>query len=138
MAEQAQHAAHVSGSRPRPAARRQAARPEPVNEVRLLGRVSAEPEVREMPSGDELVTWRLVVDRGPTRRAVPAGTRVPTVDTLDCVAWSAAVRRTARGLAAGDVVEVSGALRKRFWRTGAGASSRTEVEVARVRRVARA
>jgi single-strand DNA-binding protein len=138
MAEQAQHAARASGSRARPAARRQAPRPEPVNEVRLLGRVSAEPEVREMPSGDELVTWRLVVGRGLTRRAAPAGTRVVTVDTLDCVAWSAPVRRTARGLAAGDVVEVSGALRKRFWRTGAGASSRTEVEVARVRRLARA
>jgi single-strand DNA-binding protein len=72
------------------------------------------------------------------RRPAPGGVRAPTVDTLDCAAWSAGVRRTARGLHAGDVVEVTGALRKRFWRTGSGPSSRTEVEVRRVRRLSRA
>lgn len=138
MAEQTQRAATAAGRRRVSAPEGHGARPEPVNEVRLVGRVSAEPEVREMPSGDLLVTWRLIVDRRPPRRTAPAGTRAPTVDTLDCAAWSAAVRRTARGLAAGDVVEVSGALRKRFWRAGAGASSRTEVEVGAVRRLARA
>ena len=107
------------------------------NEVRLVGRVSGRPEERELPSGDSLVAWRVVVDRPATGRRPPAGVRSPTVDTLDCVAWSAGLRRTARGLRDGDVVEVSGALRRRFWRTGAGAVSRTEVEADRVRRVSR-
>ena len=35
------------------------------NDVALRGRVSAEPETRELPSGDTLVTLRLVVDRPP-------------------------------------------------------------------------
>ena len=108
------------------------------NEVHLVGRVSGTPEERELPSGDRLVLWRVVVDRGPSRRPVPAGVRVISVDTLDCVAWAGAVRRTARSLRPGDVVAVTGALRRRFFRAGAGASSRTEVEVEAVRRLVRA
>jgi single-strand DNA-binding protein len=38
----------------------------------------------------------------------------------------------------GDIVEVRGSLRRRFWRAGPGAVSRTEVEVVRLRRVAAA
>jgi single-strand DNA-binding protein len=107
------------------------------NQVRLVGRVSGVPEERELPSGDALVSWRVVVDRPPPRRPPAAGTRPPTIDTLDCVAWSGPVRRTARGLADGDVVSVEGALRRRFWRAGAGAASRCEVEVAALRRLSR-
>jgi single-strand DNA-binding protein len=92
--------------------------------------------VRELPSGDVLVTWRVVVGRPPGRRP-PEGVRPTTVDTLDCVAWTASARRAAAALAVDDVVEVSGALRRRFWRAGAGAASRCEVEVTTVRRVNR-
>lgn len=108
----------------------------PRNEVLLVGRVPAAPELRELPSGDRLVIWRLVVGRGPGRRP-PEGVRPTTVDTLDCVAWTASARRTAVTLQPDDVVEVRGALRRRFWRAGAAAASRCEVEVATVRRVSR-
>ncbi len=47
------------------------------------------------------------------------------------------MRRTARGLADGDVVAVEGALRRRFWRAGPVANSRTEVEVEVVRRLSK-
>jgi single-strand DNA-binding protein len=107
------------------------------NEVLLVGRVSGEPAERELPSGDLLVTWRVVVDRPVPRRPPPEGVRLATVDTLDCVAWGSGVRRTARTLADGDVVAVEGALRRRFWRAGAGAASKTEVEVLALRRVGR-
>ena len=106
------------------------------NEVLLVGRVPAAPEERELPSGDVLVTWRLVVAR-PAGRRPPEGVRATTVDTLDCVAWTASTRRAASALAVDDVVEVSGALRRRFWRAGAGAASRCEVEVSTVKRVSR-
>jgi single-strand DNA-binding protein len=108
----------------------------PRNEVLLVGRVPAAPEERELPSGDVLVTWRVVVGRPPGRRP-PEGVRATTVDTLDCVAWTASARRAASALVPDDVVEVSGALRRRFWRAGAGAASRCEVEVSTVRRVRR-
>ncbi|MCW2616641.1 MAG: hypothetical protein JWN08_3635 [Frankiales bacterium] len=107
------------------------------NEVLLVGRVSGLPEERELPSGDGLVAWRLVVARPPGGRKPPDGVRPTTGDTLDCVAWTAGLRRTARGLSDGDVVEVTGALRRRFWRGGAGASSRCEVEAVAVRRLSR-
>ena len=106
------------------------------NEVVLVGRLADPAEERELPSGDALVTWRLVVARAPGRRP-PEGVRAPTVDTLDCVAWPAGLRRTAKGLQEGDVVEVEGALRRRFWRAGAGTASRYEVEATAVRRLTR-
>jgi len=108
------------------------------NEVVLVGRVADGPEERTLPSGDILLIWRLVVDRPRPGRTAPEGVRVPTVDTLDCVAWATNVRRSAAGFRAGDVVTVEGALRRRFWRAGAGAVSRCEIEVLRVKRLQRA
>ncbi len=110
----------------------------PVNELRLVGRLGAPAEVKELPSGDELVTWRLVVDRPRGTRRLPEGARPATVDTLDCVGWSAAIKRSSQSWTAGDVLEVQGALRRRFYRAGAGVASRYEVEATVVRRVARA
>jgi single-strand DNA-binding protein len=106
-----------------------------VNEVHLVGRLAVEPVRRQLPSGDPLVSFRLVVERGPGGRGSRSGTsRSPTVDTLDCAAWRRDVQRVLARAAAGDVLEVHGALRRRFWRAGGGPVSRSEVEVVRVRR----
>ena len=105
------------------------------NEVTLAGRLAATADERTLPSGDPLVTFRVVVPRPPARRATRE--RAPTIDTIDCVAWAAGVRRAALGWDPGDVVEVSGALRRRFWRGNGVAVSRTEVEVHKARRLAR-
>jgi single-strand DNA-binding protein len=107
------------------------------NEVLLVGRLAAPAEERELPSGDVLSSFRVVVDRPPARRPAP-GTRPPTVDALECVVWTAALRKAAAGWGPGDVLEVQGSLRRRFWRAPTGASSRYEVEVVRAKRVARA
>jgi len=109
----------------------------PRNEVLLVGRVSGEPQERSLPSGDLLVGWRVVIDRPVPRRPPPEGVRVPTLDTIDCQARAAGVRRSALTLRPGDVVEVTGALRRRFYRSGAVTLSRCEVEVAGVRRLLR-
>jgi single-strand DNA-binding protein len=107
------------------------------NEVLLVGRLAAVAEERDLPSGDTLSSFRVVVDRPPTRR-VPAGARPVTVDALECVVWTSALRRAAAGWSPGDVLELQGSLRRRFWRAPTGASSRYEVEVVRAKRVARA
>jgi single-strand DNA-binding protein len=107
------------------------------NEVLLLGRLSAQPVERVMPSGDVLVTFRVVVDRPPSRRAAATG-RASTVDALECVVWTAALRRAALSWQPADVLELEGALRRRFWRAQGGATSRYEIEVSRARRVAKA
>jgi single-strand DNA-binding protein len=110
---------------------RKATEPVACNEVRLVGRLAAAAEEKELPSGDVLVTFRLVVGRPPAQRRE----RSPTVDTIDCSAWRAGVRRSVRRWQAGDTIEVSGALRRRFWRGPSGAASRSEVEVATARRL---
>jgi single-strand DNA-binding protein len=113
-----------------------ASAPEALNVVRLRGRLAATPLERELPSGDVIATFRLVVDRVPVRTSgAGAGVRV---DTLDCAVFLAGVRRRVVRWCPGDVVDVQGSLRRRFFRTAAGAASRYEVEVRSADRVARA
>lgn len=110
--------------------------PAAVNEVRLVGRVSAEVEQRELPSGDLLVSVRVVVGRPPAARRREAGDGPRAgVDTIDVACWSARTRASALRLAPGDHVEVQGALRRRFFRAGGAVVSRYEVEAASLRRV---
>ncbi len=92
------------------------------NEVRLIGRVSADPESKTLPSGDVLWQLRIVVPR-----LDPVGKQ--TVDVVDCVAWSGRARRSISRWVAGDEVELTGALRRRFYRAVGRTESRTEVEV---------
>ena len=103
------------------------------NEVTLVGRVSAAPERRDLPSGDQLVTLRVVVDqpaqKGATKKAV---------DVIDVACWTKRTQRTATALKADDGLRVEGALRRRFFVAGGGRASRYEVEAARLVRLSRA
>lgn len=114
------------------------AQPQVRNEVMLGGRLAAAAEERELPSGDRIVTLRVVVPRGPrATRPRPASGQTPrtaAVDTIDVVCWTAVTRRCALRLAAGEQIEVVGALRRRFFGGAAGRQSRYEVEAAVVRR----
>ena len=74
------------------------------NSVILEGRIVGI-EHRAMPSGDEAVTFRVVVER-PARERGPSG-RV-SVDALDCVCWRADVRRRVEACEAGTRVRVEG------------------------------
>ncbi|CAN5185289.1 hypothetical protein BH20ACT5_BH20ACT5_20920 [soil metagenome] len=103
------------------------------NNVDLLGRLSVPAAERTLPSGDTVVSWRVVVQRppDPSRPAL-------AVDTIECVARRPALGRRALAWTAGDTVELHGALRRRFWRGPDGVRSRYEVEVASARRVSKA
>ena len=102
------------------------------NEVVLRGRLSAPAEVRTLPSGDTLVSFRLVVRRPEPR------VRGQSTDTLPCITYDRALQRRVTAWQAGDVVEVEGALQRRFWRTaGGGTASVTEVNCRRGRKVPR-
>ena len=105
------------------------------NLVRLRGKVSTAPEERELPSGTSIVTLRLSVPRETS--PMTEGSR-QTADWVDCAAWGRKARRTVSGWRAGDLVEVEGALRRRFYRGGAGTATRLEVEVLSGRVLARA
>lgn len=103
---------------------------EPINEVRLVGRVSASPQSRTLPSGDVVVLFRLIVSRGRGRR--PAGPRVQareSSDVIECATWNTRLGRQVASLDADEVVEVTGALRRRFSREGARPVSWLSVEL---------
>ncbi len=92
------------------------------NEVFLRGVLAAPATIRVLPSGDELCTFRVTVPR-------PAGGRV-RVDSIDCSTSRSTVRRAALRAQPGDRVEVTGSLRRRFWRSAGGVpASRYEVDV---------
>ena len=90
---------------------------ERVNEVTLVGRVSAAPSERVLPSGDTLWTFRVVVPRPPGRG------RAGRVDALDCAVWGGSARRSVRSWREGDLVRVTGAVRRRFFRPELGHSA---------------
>ena len=88
-----------------------------VNVVVLAGTVATDPIQRKMPSGDEVTELRLSVPE-IGKRLLP----------LPIAAWHATVgARTIAEIAKGDAVLVHGHLVRRFYRSGAGARSLTEV-----------
>ena len=106
---------------------------ESINEVRLVGRLAADPELREMPSGDTVWNLRVNVERAPGR----ARDR-QRVDSLDCAVWEGRIKTQVRTWAEGDLVEVAGALRRRFFKAAGATVSRVDVELTRGRVIRRA
>lgn len=96
-----------------------------VNVVVLAGTVAADPVERRMPSGDEVTEIRLSVPEAG-KRLLP----------LPVAAWHRDVgKRALRGIAKGDDVLVYGTLVRRFYRSGAGARSLTEVVAAGLKKL---
>ncbi len=102
-----------------------------LNSVRLRGRVSAPPEERILPSGDRLVSFRLVVPRSPAARR--RGKQ--PVDVIECVAWTSRLRSRVLRLAPDAEVEVEGELRRRFTRSTGGPVSFVGVDLSGCTRV---
>ena len=102
---------------------------EPCNEVLLRGRVSSAGVEKELPSGDKVVEFRLVVERKLAR------SKKREVDSLDIAAWSSATRRSALTLKVDQWIEVNGAVRRRFWQAPSGLASRWQVEAHQISRI---
>jgi single-strand DNA-binding protein len=95
-----------------------------VNVVLLAGRLSADPEFVEMPSGDTVARLRLQVPE--------AGKRVLP---LPVAAWDRAPRKGCERLAKGDPVMVRGHLVRRFFRGQGGGRSITEVVATEINKI---
>ena len=98
------------------------------NSVLLVGRVTGAGEEVELPSGDILAKFRIVVPREKPETKV-------VVDTIECVAFKPAIQKKIMKLELEDVVEVEGSLRRRFWQGSTGVASKVEVEVAALKHV---
>lgn len=96
-----------------------------LNDLLLRGRVSAPATVKELPSGDKVVEFRLIISRQDR----------DGVDTLDIAAWSGKSRKTAMTLKSDEWIEVSGSVHRRFWQSPAGLASRWQVEAAEISRL---
>ncbi|MEP6623217.1 MAG: single-stranded DNA-binding protein [Acidimicrobiia bacterium] len=87
-----------------------------INLVVVQGPLSGPPEVRTLPSGTSVGTLGVRTHAGERATSVP-------VTVWDPPAWLVE-------LGEGDVVIVLGAVRRRFYRAGAGTGSRVDVESA--------
>ena len=96
-----------------------------LNDLLLRGRVSAPANIKELPSGDKVVEFRIIITR----------TDREGVDTLDIAAWSAKSRRSALSLKAEEWVEISGSIHRRFWQGPTGVASRWQVEAVEISRL---
>jgi single-strand DNA-binding protein len=96
-----------------------------LNDVLLRGRVSAPATMKELPSGDKVVEFRLIVARSEREG----------VDTLDIGAWSASSRKMALALKSDEWVEISGSVHRRFWQSPGGLASRWQIEAASISRI---
>lgn len=96
-----------------------------LNDLVLRGRVSQEAIEKELPSGDKVVEFRLIVTRD----------KRSGVDTLDIGSWSAKARRVALTLKADEWIEVSGSIHRRFWSAPTGLASRWQVEAVEISRI---
>jgi len=96
-----------------------------LNDLLLRGRVSAPAVTKELPSGDKVVEFRLIITREKREG----------VDTLDIAAWSAKSRRLAMNLKADEWIEVSGSVHRRFWKSATGIASRWQVEAVEIARI---
>ncbi len=96
-----------------------------LNDLLLRGRVSAPATSKELPSGDKVVEFRLIITR----------TEREGVDTLDIAAWSAKSRKIALTLEGDEWVEISGSIHRRFWQSPTGVASRWQIEADEILRL---
>ena len=95
-----------------------------VNVVVLAGRLSADPEFAEMPSGDKVARLRLQVPE--------AGKRVLP---LPVAVWDRVPRKGCERLTKGDAVMVRGHLIRRFMRGNGGGRALMEVVASEVKKL---
>lgn len=96
-----------------------------LNDLLLRGRVSAPATSKELPSGDKVVEFRLIITRSEREG----------VDTLDIAAWSAKSRKMALTLEGDEWIEVSGSIHRRFWQSPTGVASRWQIEADEILRL---
>lgn len=109
------------------------------NQIVLEGRLSADPERRALPSGDELVALRVVVRRPDGGRvdSLPVVVGPPPPKGQRKRPGQVGRREVARAgkLGQDDVVRVEGWLQRRFWDAGGARRSRLQVVATSIDRV---
>jgi single-strand DNA-binding protein len=96
-----------------------------LNDVLLRGRISSIAVEKELPSGDKVSEFRIVIARDGELG----------FDAIDISAWSSKLRRTANTLKPEEWVEVKGSIKRRFWRGTTGLASRWQIDATEITRL---
>ena len=97
------------------------------NMVVLIGRLVADPELRVLPSGDKVASFGLAVNRSVRN---PDGSFEDKLDGyFDCDHYGATAERFAREFGKGALVQITGSLHQRSYKSGNGAGNRTVKKV---------
>ena len=94
-----------------------------INRVIIMGRLVADPELKNTNSGTPVTTFRVAVDRSYVKSGAERQT-----DFIDIVAWRSTAEFVCRNFRKGALIAVDGQLQTRQYQTKDG-QNRTAVEV---------
>lgn len=95
-----------------------------VNQVILMGNLTRDPELRQIPSGQSVCSFSLALNRAYKDQS---GEWQEATDYIDVVAWGPLGERVAQYLAKGRRVLVQGRLQSRSWEQEGQKRSKVEV-----------
>lgn len=94
------------------------------NQVILMGNLTRDPELRQTPNGQNVVSFSLALNRSYKDSS---GEWQEVTDYVDCVAWAALAERVAQYLSKGRRAMVVGRLQSRSWEQDGQKRSKVEV-----------
>jgi single-strand DNA-binding protein len=94
-----------------------------INQVTLLGNLTRDPELRQTPTGQEVVSFSLALNRSYKQD----DEWKEAVDYIDCVAWANLATQISQSLSKGSRALVTGRLQNRTWESDGQKRSKTEV-----------
>jgi len=95
-----------------------------VNQVTLLGNLTRDPELRQTPSGQNVVSFSLALNRAYKDQS---GDWQEATDFIDVVAWGPLAERVSQYVTKGRRVLVQGRLQSRSWEQEGQKRSKVEV-----------
>lgn len=95
-----------------------------VNQVILMGNLTRDPELRQTPSGQSVVSFSLALNRAYKDQS---GEWQEATDFIDCVAWGPLAERISQYLTKGRRALVQGRLQSRSWEQEGQKRSKIEV-----------
>lgn len=95
-----------------------------LNQVNLMGNLTKDPELKQIPSGQSVVAFSLALNRSYKNAS---GEWEEATDYIDVVAWGKLAEQVGERLKKGSRCAVVGRLQNRQWETDGVKRSKTEV-----------
>src|SRR3954470_9987786 len=95
-----------------------------LNQVTLMGNLTRDPELRQTPTGQNVTSFSLALNRAYKDSS---GEWQEATDYIDCVCWGPLAERVAQYLSKGRRCLVQGRLQSRSWEQDGAKRSKVEV-----------